>query len=329
MGSPEYVTAGADTDAVPRASRVTFWRDHVTRNHGRLDFGFRDTDRFTGGTRVQRQGDLQLVDFWSTAIAYERLPSGYDGDGHDSLRIVLPTSGSIDVVGRDGCSRIGPGTAAAVSMRLGFRLEQDEYARALILSCPVRLWAAPVSSGLVWWELSHGAGAVFRTMLREASFQALTLDRSSFASIVESAVGLLSRGATSTEDDVLLQARAVARQYCDDAGFDPSELARRLGWSLRSVQYGLRRASTSPASVIREIRLERAASRLRHPDWAASTVSSVAHASGFGSLSAFNAAFRACYGRTPVEYRGNAVQSHVRAGHAGMPRSSSGALNGS
>jgi AraC-like DNA-binding protein len=306
MGPPGYVTAEVDTDAVPRMSRIAFWRDHVTRNHGRLGFGFRDADRFAGGTRVQRQGDLQLVDFWSTAIAYERLPSGHDGDGLDSLRIVLPTSGSISVAGCEGRTRIGPGTAAAVSMKLGFRLEQDGYARALILSCPARLWAAPVSSGLVLWELGHGAGAVFRTMLREASTQASTLDRSSFASILESAVGLLSRGATSTEDDVLLQARAVARQYCDDAGFGPGELALRLGWSLRSVQYGLRRASTTPASVIREARIERAASRLRHPAWAARTVSSIAHASGFGSLSAFNAAFRARYGLTPVEYRGEA-----------------------
>lgn len=303
MSVQGYVTREADTNAVPHTNRVAFWRDHVTQNHGRLEFSFRHTDHFVGGTRVQRQGDLQLVDFWSSAIAYERLPGGYDDDGYDSLRIVLPIAGSINVTGSEGRTRIGPGTAAAVSMRLGFRLEQDEYARALILSCPVRLWSAPVSSGLNLWELDRGAGAVFHTMLREASFQASTLDQASFASIVESAVGLLSRGEMSAEDDVLPQARAVIRQYCDDVDFDPAALARLLGWSLRSVQYNLHHASTSPAAVIRELRLERAAGRLRHPNWAARTVSSVAHASGFGSLSAFNAAFRARYGQTPVEYR--------------------------
>lgn len=302
--SSRYVSADVDTRGFPRAHRSAFWRDHVTEICGLLDFTFPDADRFVGKTRVQSRGDLHLVDFWSSAIGYERPAGGYDKDGHDSLRILLPTAGSTRIVGARDRARIEPGRAAVVSMRRGFRIEQPDYARALILSCPRRLWSAPEPADLILRDLDHGAGAVFRAMLRQASSEALALDPSSFTYIVESAIGVLSCGGTSvSEEDILAQAYAVARQHCDDTDFGPRELAQGLDWSLRTVQYGLRRSSTSPAAVIRDVRLERAMFRLRSPAWAGRTISSIAHASGFGSLSAFNTAFQAVTGCTPLEYR--------------------------
>jgi len=302
-GAPGYVAAEVDTRVLPSLRRADFWREHVTQNHGRLAFTFGDAEHFVGGTRVQRKGDLQLVDFWSSPIAYERSPDGHNRDGDDGLRILLPSCGSICVVVPDARYQIGAGTAVVLPMTQYFRLEHDQYARALIVSLPRRLWHARVPTNPLTWELRQGIGAVFAATLREVSNQWANLDAASFVSSMESAACLIARGATSTEDELAFQARAVARQHCDNGSFDPTELARRLGWSLRSVQYGLQREGTTAAALIQELRLERAASRLQHPGWTDQTVSAIAYASGFSSLSTFNAAFRKRYDSTPVEYR--------------------------
>ena len=296
-----YTATAADTASVPAGERAGYWRDHVMRNHGRLTFSFRDPESFTGGTRVQRGADLQLVDFWSSAVAYRRLPDTADGD--ESLRIVVPSSGAIRVTAAGTGHLLRPGAAAVVSMARGFTLEQDDRARALVLSVPRRLWPAAAPTDPLVWDLDRGAGAVFAAMLSEVSRQWRDLDAPSFVRTVESAAALISRGAPDPEGTLSDRARAVARRHCDDAGFTPADLARLLGWSLRSVQYALRREGTAPARLIRDLRLDRAASRLRHPDWAERTVSEIAHATGFGSLSAFNHAFRVRYGRTPLEHR--------------------------
>jgi AraC-like DNA-binding protein len=280
-----------------------------------LEFSFADPDAFSGGTKVQRCGDLQLVEFWSDPVRYDRRPTAADRDSDDSLRLLLPLAGDLMVSGPSADNRLRPGLAAAVSMAAGFGLEQPKPARALVLTLPSRLWAGPPPRDPVVWELGHGGGAVFGATLREVAAQRAHLDAGSFVQACESAAMLLTGLAGHGRDAGLVaQARAVARQYADDIEFTPAALAQRLGWSLRSVQLALRQAGTTPAELIRTQRLERAAARLRHPDWRARTISHIAHASGFGSLSAFNAAFRAHFGCTPADLRRAATEAFRTAG---------------
>lgn len=299
----DYRAAAQNTRTVDRARRTSFWREHVTDNHGSLVFSFGDAADFDGGTRVQRAGDLQLVDFWSDPVAYERQPEGYDADGDDSLRIMLPLRDTMTVVTRTDRYRVGRGDATLMSMARPFRMEHDGSARGLILSLPRRLWQAPTPSAPRRWELRRGAGAVFAAMVREVAAQWGHLDGDAFTSTIESAVGILDRAPAEDDEALVVRARAVARRRCDDPGFGPADLAFELGLSLRSLQYGLRAADTSPAALIRDQRLGRAASRLRHAAWGDQTISALAHASGFASLSAFNTAFRRHFQETPADYR--------------------------
>jgi AraC-like DNA-binding protein len=297
-----YVTGGTDTNTVAPRERIDLWRTHVTDNHGRLAFDFPKSDAFVGSTRVQRCGDLQLVEFWSDPVRYERRSDSAERDGDDSLRLLLPMSGTLLVSGpRDDC-RLRPGLAAAVSMAAGFCLEQQQRARALVLTVPSRLRdGAPPHEPEVW-EIDRGSGAVFGATLREVAVQCGQLDAGSFVQACESAVTLVfSRDGLG--GDLVAQARLIVRQHADDIDFDPTALAHSLGWSLRSVQLALRRAGTTPAELIRSQRLELAMTRLRHPAWRAYTISHIAHASGFGSLSAFNSAFRSRFGCTPADLR--------------------------
>jgi AraC-like DNA-binding protein len=300
----DYLVAGATAAAVPHRRRVDFWRDHVTGNHGALHMTFADPGNFHGETRVQRAGRVQLVDFWSDGICYERRSDDIGRDGDDSLRVVVPTAGQVVVDAAGRCSRVGPGAAAVVSMTQSFALTHDEHARAFILSVPAEAW--PESSPLEGARLvatREGPGAIFAAIVAQVARQARTLDRSSFVAAAEHAFELLVRGEAGGTHRVREQARVLARRNCADPAYDPSVLSRELGLSLRTLQQRLSKEGSSPAALIRETRLELAAERLVHPGWLGRTVTAVAHASGFGSVTSFNVAFREKYGRTPSEHR--------------------------
>lgn len=300
MTEATYVTGGTDTRTAPAGAQVRLWREHVTDNHGQLELGFRNSgDSFAGGTRVQRYGGLQLVEFWSDPVAYERRAEAADRDGDDSLRLLVPLSGELRVAAAGAVRRLDPSGAAAVSMERGFRLEQDRRARAFVLTLPRHLWPGTTPGEPAVWDVDRGDGAVFAAMIRAVAAQHGSLDAHSFVRACEAAAMILPRGGS----DLHTHARALVRQHADAIGFGPPELAARLGWSLRSLQLALRRSGTTPAELIRQHRLESAAARLTDPRWQERTISHIAHASGFGSLTAFNTSFRARFGRSPSEMR--------------------------
>lgn len=183
-------------------------------------------------------------------------------------------------------------------MERGFRIEQDVPAHAFVLTLPRSLWPAEITGAPASWDLREGNGAVFDAMVRQLAAERTRLDADAFLRACEATALVMPR----VGGDLATSARAVVRQHADSPTFDPSELAAILGWSLRSVQHALRQAGTSPAALIREQRLERAAARLRDPAWQDRSIAHVAHASGFGSLTAFNQAFRAHFDHAPSEH---------------------------
>ncbi len=303
MTAPGYLTGGLDTAALATAEHRSAWAAHVVDNHGALGIDYRPAElapSFRGRTVVQRCGDVQLVEFWSDPIVYDRGDHAVDRDGDDGLRVLLPLEGALRVGRRGVLQDLRPGTAAAVSMERGFRIEQDERARAFVLTLPRALWPGPAPTTPAAWELDDGSGAVFGALVAQVAAQRDQLDADAFLRACQAAALVLPRAGAAHEDP-LSSARAVVRAHADDPGFDPAALAARLGWSLRTVQQDLHRAGTSPAALIREIRLERAASRLRESP--ARSIASIAHASGFGSLTTFNTAYRARFGETPSRTR--------------------------
>ncbi|MHC9296512.1 helix-turn-helix transcriptional regulator [Mycobacterium sp. LTG2003] len=302
MVTANYLTGGEDTRSAAVREQTDVWSRHVAYTQGQVDCAFESPEGFIGGTRLQRCGDIGLVKFWSEPVSYVRRRRVADSDNDDSLRLLLPLSGDLLISGPSADRQLRPGVAAAaVSMSAGFRIEHKRPAAALVLSIPGRLWQGAMPRDPAVMELDQGSGAVAGAMLRAVAEQGGHLDAASFVQACESAAMLVT--GQHGDVDLTSQARAVVRQHCDDIRFDPSALAELLGWSLRSLQLALRRAGTTPAELIRNERLERAAARLRHPAWRQHTVSHIAFASGFGSLSAFNAAFRSRFGYTPTDLR--------------------------
>lgn len=307
----EYVVSTTDTSVLAAVDRPDFWRDHVRVNHGGLDLRFDRAQGFKGSTVVQRSANFQLVEFCSDAIEYERLPRTLRADEDRSLRVLVPRAGSFRIRHGEDSAIIGPGCAVALSMASPFSLGHDGDARAWVVSVPEQWW--PQSALLRsprMFDVSSGAGAVTRSMLHQLSLQRDSFSDENFSTVGTAITTMLA--ALGSEEsrwpDVAQAALEFVRVHSDDQGLTPAVLAHSLGWSVRHVQIVLASVGTTPSDLIRTSRLARARKRLTDPALRHRAVSDIAHASGFGSISAFNAAFRAEFGSSPREARATAMR---------------------
>lgn len=307
--APTYELLQVDTSAAVPGERFDRWCDHVRANHGGLDFVGCDPTAFRGSTVVQRAGDLQLVEFWSDEITYARRAGAARTDDDATVRVLVPRSGRFRVEAGDDRLHLGPGAAAVVSMASTFSISHDTAARAWVFSMPEALWSAATDlrrSHVL--DLRSGLGAMAAAMTAQLAHEKDIWSTTDFLEAADSVAHLLVRCVVGDiESDWSQVARSTAdlvRAQSDDPSLTPATLADRLGWSLRHVQVVAHDLGTTPSDMIRAARLERAHTRLRDPACAERGIAEIAHASGFGSISGFNAAFREAYGRSPREVRG-------------------------
>lgn len=146
-------------------------------------------------------------------------------------------------------------------------------------------------------------------MITELGAQRNALDGATFSSVCDTVTDLLPLclrprpELPSTLAAVDAATRDYVRRHAVEPDLTPEAIARALGWSLRQVQLALHHTGTTPAALIRNTRLDVARTLLRQAP-AQRTIADIAYSSGFRSLSAFGAAFKAQYGLTPQEARG-------------------------
>jgi AraC-like DNA-binding protein len=105
----------------------------------------------------------------------------------------------------------------------------------------------------------------------------------------------------STDEAYLQRLRSVLEEHLSDETFGVGELARRMAQDRSSLYRKVRELlDETPTALLRRVRLERAAQLLAAR---AGSVSEVAYASGFNSVSHFSRVFREVHGVTPSRWR--------------------------
>lgn len=121
---------------------------------------------------------------------------------------------------------------------------------------------------------------------------------------LDGTTGIKSAFAGSLSEAALREALRILTEAALDFGEVPkvSELARRLGVSVRSLHYVFRqRMGTSPRSYAQSLRLSRARADLRVARPGEVTVAEVAVKWGFWHLGRFAATYRSTFGELPSE----------------------------
>jgi AraC-like DNA-binding protein len=99
---------------------------------------------------------------------------------------------------------------------------------------------------------------------------------------------------------IVERVREAIAERLEDGEPSPSEIAKALGLSLRSLQRRLEEKSTSYASLLTDTRRQLATDYLRAGK---RSVTEIAFLLGFADVSAFSRAFRRWFGVSPSEYR--------------------------
>ncbi|MGV0742868.1 AraC family transcriptional regulator [Mycolicibacterium sp. XJ870] len=303
-----YVVEKHDTTTLARGDATEFWAENVCRHHGTMRLRFANATTFHGGFVQQRARAHLLVDFWSEGIGYSRRADDFRRDGDESLRLFVPIAGTT-LLSQDGVTaQVGPRFAGLVTKARAFDIEHSHRMRTWLMTLPVGVIPMDACPGPVLFDVSQGLGSVVGSMIAELGAQREALDGSAFSSACDTLTELLPlcvrprAELPSTLATVDAAARDYVRRHAADPELTPEGIARALGWSLRQVQLALHETGTTPAALLRGARLDLARSLLRTAP-PQRTVADIAHSSGFRSLSAFQARFKARFGMTPQEAR--------------------------
>lgn len=122
---------------------------------------------------------------------------------------------------------------------------------------------------------------------------------------VSSEESLLSPEAESSpSDDFRNKLIALIEQHLSESDYGVEQLAKDLCMERTGLYKKLKTLTDeSPVSLIRKVRLEKAAEMLKSSANDAMTVNEIAERTGFASPSYFTKCFKAKYGVKPSEYR--------------------------
>jgi AraC-like DNA-binding protein len=227
-------------------------------------------------------------------------------------RFLLPTQGGLRVRQENTEIALPSRVGALVSFEAKVAMSCSADLHCMIMSIPRR--EIESRTGHVPFtaiDMTTGLGRVVHDMQVTLSEERASLSQIQFEAACDRMVELLCMviagdarpDAEGHQDDVAATIRRYVRDHAADRHLSGTAIAHALGWSLRKIQLVLERAGTTPRDLIREERLRLAREQLLSPAYHHHTITTIAHNTGFSSVSAFSTAFRRRYGLSPRDLR--------------------------
>ncbi|MBY8862056.1 AraC family transcriptional regulator [Nocardia sp. CA2R105] len=321
---------------LPAVDRIDRWRDHVGRNQGEAVTRIGEPMNFWGRTWTQQalttrndDGDpnrIQLVEFASSAIDYNRSDKAARSGEDHSARLFIPLAGEIHLAQSDHAASIGPGQMGVLRWDRGIALSHGDDVRAYILHLPAYvLPPARDPQGALGIQPKNFILRNVRSMVDSLAGDRATLSSAEFVdfgrAIVDLIAGTLDERRAPELDNyarTVANARRRIHLYYSDSDLTVGTVAEHLGVSTRYLQGAMKKvAQHSLAEELRTIRLERARDLLQAESETRLDIVDVATACGYSSLSGFRDAFVAKYGIQPGEFRLRTSASDRQPGNAG------------
>lgn len=220
-----------------------------------------------------------------------------------------------------------PSDLLMLDYSLPFSLSTDTVTDPVGIWIPTDVFGRGVGSGRqtidpVWSSpLARAAGAFIVTLAVTAAVRGADIDTETELAAVDLVRGLVSGAAgaapRATDSGVIVReaARALIRRHFRDPTFSAADLAAALHMSRRNLYRRLAEVGTSPAAMIADHRLERAAHLLGSRQ--APVIDHVAKSAGFSSPATLRRNFRSKYGVSPDRYRRDHIGLGPAATHAG------------
>ncbi|MFI9507866.1 helix-turn-helix domain-containing protein [Nocardia sp. NPDC052566] len=307
---------GAEFSAV---DRTDIWRDYVDGNQGTAITRFGSPKDFWAKTWTQRAlakrikdpDQLQLIEFATGAVSYDRNDKAAKSDDDDSARLYIALDGRINLLQSDHAVELTPGQMGVIRCDQGMIMSHDDGFRGYLITIPG--YALPPTReprGPLGIRPQNAILRTVRLLADNLAAERLELTETEFIAISRSLIDLVAGtldDVRAPQLDVYARISADARRrielYSDDFRLSVQTLADSLGCSRRQLEIAMKTATgKTPGDQLRETRLRRAYERLADPNNTQAIVD-VATSSGYSSPSGFRASFTARFAIQPGELK--------------------------
>jgi len=271
-----------------------------------LEIELRD-DRLDRIIRSRRIGAYSLTHFRAPATVVETVGRRSIAAGLGKyLKMVWQLGGRMRYEDANGAVDVCPGDMIVTSMSGDYWMEMNDEHEALIVafdpnenqrwaSLARRVLGTRVAARAAISAAASGIGDLLQRVRDDQTEELATR-------------AMLDLALCSTETADLQEPPLLARaglsivRNIADVSYGPDRLARDLGMSRRSLYTHLTALGTTPAALIRRIRLDRARQDILRND--GRSLLDIALANGYPDGASLSHAFRNAYGQTPSSLRG-------------------------
>ena len=299
---------------VRQTCHVPEWIDTIREHWSELDIEHRSARAFQAELNLLRVDRAIIAKLVSTACKVRHLADP-SASAH-LINIVWQLQGTGDYELQGLRIRIAPGQMLIRLASQAFELNgSDDY-------CALKL-CVDLSARPEWGSLAASlSGSVLPVdgMTRAAMAAAISLLDSTPGLELRAAISPIcelvfeslrqnarQRGGAFDTHERVHSARQIVHAHLFDPDFGPTQLASKLGVSLRGLYLVFKQCGLSPAGFILSLRLEHCQAALADRLASQRTVTEIAFEYGFSNYSYFSRVFRLRYGASPREFRRQAV----------------------
>ncbi|HTP74488.1 MAG TPA: helix-turn-helix domain-containing protein [Burkholderiaceae bacterium] len=302
------------TDDLPAARRHRAWQEALCALYVRVDSRCDAVDDYQGFVKESAFGAVTITDCLIAPQRIDRRQSHLARVDKDCFYVALTQKGHQAVEQRGQRLAYGPGTATLFSASEPYVLRNAEPHRAFYLEIPraalAQRWqrSEPMVTASIGTQ--YGMGRIVANLCASMVLEADTLSQRTRARLGERLVDLLALALDCAPGDVpgdeatlrserLRQVKQFINAHIGNPLLNPERVAAAHRTSVRALHYLFKGSGMSVSGFIWERRLERCREALQMPSQRGRTVTEIALAAGFSSMSHFNSAFKRRYGMTP------------------------------
>jgi len=300
--------------------KVHSWRDYLESEVGwAADFSGYDEETFEARLDYIQYGPFGLRNNWMAPVVATRRETGTTSLNERYFLLCVHLEGQVLMSQNGMVNRLGRGDIILTDNTATGQIHCEKPTNTLGLHVPrsvlshyfpnpERLCNLPLRRDMPYaravHEMTHsmwreGCNGMDETDGVKSANLLLDLATMAFAmayrsDVAESAV---------TSSRLFSIKQHIERELCDP-GLTPSIVAENLGISERYLRKLFAMEDDSATKYIQRRRLEKCAAQLASPVWRGRTISDIAFSWGFNSSAHFTRAFRARFGCSPKEYRG-------------------------
>ncbi len=306
------------TADLPAAARHRAWQEALCALYVRVDSRCDAVDDYRGFVKESSFGTVTITDCLIAPQCINRRQSHLARVDKDCFYVALTQKGHQVVEQRGERIAYGPGSATIFSASEPYALRNPDPHRAFYLEVPrdalAQRWQPSRPLGAASVNTAYGVGRIVVDLCTSMVLEADTLTEATRVQLGERLIDVLALALECPTGEVpeldlslrserLRPVKRFIESNIGDPLLNPERVAAACHMSVRALHYLFKGTGQSVTGYIWERRLQRCREALEMPAERRRTVTEIAFAAGFSSMSHFSSAFRRRFGVTPSDAR--------------------------